>query len=303
MLIFVSENETVMTDIIQNSQGKLIELRNLVVDYSDGDIAIFDHLKSFKGLLDQKTMTNIIAICFSGELTISIDGEEKKISANDVFICPPNIRAEQYKVSNDFDCKVLCLSDHVIQGLLHDRIDIWHETIYSNRFKVISMSETCKQEFVNYHGLIYSKIHNHHTVQYDILHVLIRALLLEICKLLPSVQGQSDDEKPTQGKTLFNKFLKLVSSNDIKRRPITYYSNQLAITPKYLTMLCLKYSDKTASDWIVQYTIEDIRFYLRNSNLSIKEVSAKLGFANMSHFGSYVRKNLGMSPSDFRHNR
>ena len=68
-------------------------------------------------------------------------------------------------------------------------------------------------------------------------------------------------------------------------------------------MLCLKYSNKTASEWIVQYTIEDIRFYLRNSNLSIKEISGKLGFANMSHFGSYVRKHLGVSPTDFRHEK
>ena len=94
-----------------------------------------------------------------------------------------------------------------------------------------------------------------------------------------------------------------MNTSDVKRRPITYYAGKLAITPKYLTMLCLKFSNKTASDWIVQYTIEDIRFYLRNSNLSIKEISAKLGFANMSHFGSYVRKNLGASPSDFRHGK
>ena len=66
-------------------------------------------------------------------------------------------------------------------------------------------------------------------------------------------------------------------------------------------MLCVKYSDKTASDWIIQYTTEEIRFYLKSSNLTIKEISAKLGFSNMSHFGSYVRKHLGVSPNEFRH--
>ena len=102
---------------------------------------------------------------------------------------------------------------------------------------------------------------------------------------------------------LFNRFLGLISNSDIKRQPITYYAGQLAITPKYLTMLCLKYSNKTASEWVVQYTIEEIRFYLKSSNLSIKEISAKMWFSNMSHFGSYVRKHLGVSPTDFRHGR
>jgi AraC-like DNA-binding protein len=107
----------------------------------------------------------------------------------------------------------------------------------------------------------------------------------------------------SQGKMLFDRFLGMVSNNSVKRRPISHYASQLAITPKYLTMLCLKYSDKTASDWIIQYTTEDIRFYLKNSNLSIKEISAKLGFSNMSHFGSYVRKHMGSSPSEYRENK
>ncbi len=292
-----------MTDIIHNSQEKFVEFSNLVVDYSDGDIAIFDHVTNIADLFPLKPMTNIIAMCSSGNLTINIGESNISIKANDVLFCPPNIRLDCCNTSSDFECKILCLSDHIIQGLLHDKIDIWHHAVYINHLNVISMSDVCKEEFTFYYGLILSKIQNHKVVPYEILQALIRALLLEVCHILANTQGQSEDIKPTQGKSLFNRFLKLISNNDVKRRPITYYSSQLAITPKYLTMLCLKYSDKTASDWIVQYTIEDIRFYLRNSNLSIKEISAKLGFANMSHFGSYVRKHLGVSPSDFRHSR
>ena len=68
-------------------------------------------------------------------------------------------------------------------------------------------------------------------------------------------------------------------------------------------MLCLKYSGKTASEWVAQYTVEEIRFFLRSSHLSIKEISARMGFSNMSHFGSYVRKHLGVSPSEYRYNK
>ena len=152
-----------------------------------------------------------------------------------------------------------------------------------------------------YYALIASKLrpssHSHH----EIVPTLIRAFLLDLCQILEDLQDVREEVKLSQGKILFNRFLRLISSSDVKRRPISHYASQLAITPKYLTMLCLKYSDRTASDWIIQYTTEDIRFYLKNSNLSIKEISAKLGFANMSHFGSYVRKHLGVSPSDFRH--
>ena len=54
---------------------------------------------------------------------------------------------------------------------------------------------------------------------------------------------------------------------------------------------------------MAQYTVEEIRYYLKHTELSIKEISAHLGFSNMSHFGSYVRKHLGVSPSEFRYSR
>ncbi len=290
-----------MTDYNHKSQDRFIGFNNLVVDYSDGDIAIFDHVKDVTGFIPNNPVTHIIAMCNSGSLTILNGNTEIVLKADDVIICPPNSQPGICRSSEDFEGKFLCLSDHIIKGLLHDKMHIWHQAVYCNSFNVISMSEVCREEFGNYYHLIHSKIKNHKTVQYEILQAIIRAMLLELCKILASTQGNAEEQKPTQGKSIFNHFLKLITTNEIKRRPITYYASQLAITPKYLTMLCLKYSDKTASDWIVQYTIEDIRFYLKNSNLSIKEVSAKLGFANMSHFGSYVRKHLGMSPSDFRH--
>ena len=91
-----------------------------------------------------------------------------------------------------------------------------------------------------------------------------------------------------------------IYQHEIKHRTVDYYADRLHITPKYLTMLCTKYSGKSASEWITQYTKEDIRQALCHTTLSIKEVCARLGFSNVSFFGSYVRRNFGMSPSKLR---
>jgi AraC-like DNA-binding protein len=193
------------------------------------------------------------------------------------------------------------MSDHIIQNLLSGKFFVWSNAIYMSQLNVVSMSPDCKSEFMAYYNLIRLKIDNNRPKTSEILHAILRALLFELCNGIEETRHLIEDEKKqSQGRMLFNRFLRTLASSEIKRQPISLYASQLAITPKYLTMLCLKYSNKTASDWIVQYTLEDIRYYLRNSNFSIKEVSAKLGFANMSHFGSYVRKHLGASPSDFR---
>lgn len=293
-----------MASAAQTNQKEYTELHHLPIDYYDGDIVILDHVKALNDFSSLRLKNHAIIVCSKGWMKIQTADKTVEIHADDVLLSPQNLSVDHCEFSSDFECKVLSLSEQIIHGMLHDKISVWNHAVFLNETIVVSMTEQCREEFNLYYALISSKIQNHKEAPRDIVQTLIRALLLELCSIVEKnsliIGG---DAKQSQGKTLFNRFLQMISNSEVKRQPITHYSGQLAITPKYLTMLCLKYSNKTASDWIVQYTIEDIRLYLRNSNLSIKEISGKLGFANMSHFGSYVRKHLGVSPSDFRHGK
>jgi AraC-like DNA-binding protein len=293
-----------MANLTPNEQRRFIDFSNLIVDYTDDDVQVYEHARNIASLFPLKNVTNLIAVCTAGTLRIN-DAQPITIRTNDVFFCSPNASFSDFQPSSDFDCMIICLSDHIVRGMLHDRIEVWRNAVYVNQVFQVTLSESCTQELSFYLSLIGMKIKNREQRKpYEILQALVRSLLLELCFMLENTKDKlHENVKLSQGKVFFNRFLGMLSSNDVKRRPINYYAEKLAITPKYLTMLCLKYSDKTASEWIIQYTTEDIRFYLKNSNLSIKEISAKLGFANMSHFGSYVRKHLGASPSDFRHDR
>ena len=75
---------------------------------------------------------------------------------------------------------------------------------------------------------------------------------------------------------------------------------KLCISPKYLTAVCKKNSGKTANEWITEQVLEDIRYYLRQTDLSIKQICDRLGFPNPSFFGKYVKDHFGMTPMEFR---
>lgn len=287
----------------QKDKRRFIEFNNLFVDYAEGDVLVFDNVKDLEKLYPLKSMSDLIVFCTSGKGVVEANDTKLEVSAGDILFCPLQVQIEASQHDDKFNCKALRLSDHIIQGLLRDKAEKWHRAVYTHKANLAHLTEESQEEFEYYFSLIQSKTkvsQGEQQTPYEIVQSLIRAILLELCYLYESVNGMISEQKLSQGKLLFSRFLKLVSSSEVKRQPITEYAGRLAITPKYLTMLCLKYSDKTASQWVIEYTIEDIRFYLRNSNLSIKEISAKLGFANMSHFGSYVRKHLGASPSEFR---
>ena len=286
----------------QNERKRFIEFTNLYVDYTNGDVEIFDNVTDLRSLYPLRQMTNLLLLCTEGKADVKMTNRNTvAVAAGDILFCPPGVSIAKTTNEDGIQCKALLISDHILQGLLRDKAEMWHRSVMNTQQTVIHLSASEQEEFSFYYALIKSKVSKgNQKTPYEIVQALLRVLLLELCYLMTDEANGFTDQKLSQGKILFNKFLNMISQNEVKRQPITQYASQLAITPKYLTMLCLKYSDKTASDWVIQYTLEDIRFYLRNSNLSIKEISAKLGFANMSHFGSYVRKHLGMSPSEFR---
>lgn len=292
-----------MAYVTKSDQIRYIELGSFVVDYKDGDVLVFDSVKDLSPLYPLKSTTMLLAYCTKGWQQFQANGQSYKLSETGILVCPHNTHVTFDGCSSDFDCKVMCISDTLTLSILRDMIGMWHSDSYIQQLNIISMPEPCKEEFDFYYALIRSKLkRNNPTAPYEILLALLRALLLELHYLLKKSDGTAEkqEQKLSQGKMLFNRFLSIVSSSKVKRQPITFYAGQLAITPKYLTMLCLKYSNKTASEWVAQYTVEEIRYYLKSTELSIKEISALTGFSNMSHFGSYVRKHLGVSPSEYR---
>ena len=94
--------------------------------------------------------------------------------------------------------------------------------------------------------------------------------------------------------------LDLLACTEVKKRSISYYAGKLCVTPKYLSTVCKKVSGKTAFEWINDYVVEDIKYFLKYSNKSIKEISEHQDFPNISFFGKYVKTHLGTSPTDYR---
>lgn len=98
----------------------------------------------------------------------------------------------------------------------------------------------------------------------------------------------------------FKQFIRLLSTHYIRERTVNFYANELRITSKYLTTLIKRVSGRSVSEWIDNYVIVEAKLMLKFSDRSIQEIASELNFANQSFFGSYFRRNTGMSPSQYR---
>lgn len=272
-----------------------------MVGYTDGDVAIVDHVKQLTELSPMRPHYHFIILCCKGKAQLSVNGKCLQILQDEVLVSSPHVILDNFLFSPDFECKILCLSDRIIQGLLGKETDIWNRALYVYRLNIVRLPEEDVMQFGLYYALICQKINmEERRFAKETMQTLIKSLLLDLCAILDARLRNPRSEKPTLSRLLFDRFLSMLSAETVKRRPVGYYASQLAVTPKYLTTICESYSNKPASEWINQYVVEDVRYALRNTAMPMKEIADRLGFANTSHFGTYVRRFFGMSPTAYR---
>lgn len=100
--------------------------------------------------------------------------------------------------------------------------------------------------------------------------------------------------------TIFKRFIEIMQTSEKPIHTVCEVAEQLNITPKYFSTVCKQITGRTALDIINSELVKNARLLLLNPNNSVKQVSVRLGFANQSHFGTFMRRNAGMSPLKFR---
>lgn len=107
-------------------------------------------------------------------------------------------------------------------------------------------------------------------------------------------------KRTVESGTLYEQFMQLVHEHCMQQREVQFYANQLHITAKHLNYVCKQNTDVTASEWIQRYAKERIILLLKKKNLTIAEIANQMEFSSRSFFTRYVKKLLGVTPSEFR---
>ena len=295
-----------MEQVIQNVNlldVTAMSVNENLVKYNDDELVIVDNLREIPQLGGGKIDFNVVAACITGCMRLEVSGQPTTVNAQQIFVCHPHVVLSNLMISPDFECKVMCLSDRLLRSILQSQMLIWDNMLYKQRYRIIDIPS---DRFGLYNELRYQWINEENPFKREILVSLLRVALLELCHQLMSKdkdQKAGEDllqEGNSRMETLFHQFLKNIARRRIKKLSVSEYAEELCITPKYLSTVCRTVSEKSPTDWISEYVIEDITHYLKNTELTASQIGIELGFPNASFFGKYVREHLGMSPNEFR---
>ncbi len=89
--------------------------------------------------------------------------------------------------------------------------------------------------------------------------------------------------------------------SQIKGLPtVSQIASKLSLSPKYLSDLLKQETGKTALELIHLYVVSEAKNMLIEGKSSISEIAYKLGFENPPYFSRLFKKEVGVTPKEFR---
>lgn len=293
--------------IIMNKENKIHQInfnkKSDVFDYMDEDIAILLNIGKASNFDIVRFNNLVILFCTEGDIELSVNSIDLHIGASDILVCRPFSIVEQKRRSDNFQGKVISLSTHILKNFVHTGKDTLEKAFYINQNPVIhidgSILDLVKSydQFAHVHLALKERPYRKEVMR-GLMQALIHELLADIERQVPL----KPDNQLRQGDILFGKFIRMLSGKIIKERSVSFYSKELCVTSKYLSTVCKQISGKTALEWISEYVMDNICYYLRYTDMSIKEISDLMEFPNLSFFGKYFKAHSGVSPKQYRKN-
>ncbi len=277
----------------------------LTLDYSDDDLVLINNVKVLVAPPISRLQMNIVAFCTQGRIQFDMNGKPLVFEANQILACPSNFSFSNLMMSPDFEFKALFVSNRMLQGILRARMNSWTNLLYVRKQHLATLGAEEISFLVRFYEMLRTIISSPAETPYkmEVMESLLRGGLIALLGFLLTQTENEDASFPRGRKTseaIFQQFLDLVGNSKVKHLPVEHFARELCVTPKYLSTVCKNHSGKTANEWIREYVLEDIRYYLMQTNLSIKQICALLGFPNSSFFGRYVKEHFGVPPSQLR---
>lgn len=245
----------------------------------------------------------IIGVGTEGETSLTSNLQEFRLKKDSLFIFSPK-HILQVQSNNRFKAHLIVIAPDFLKRI---NIDIKRMTPLFLQFGSLPCMELThaeSQSLRSFISMVEQELKGSETdFSSEIIGGLIAATIYKVGDILThylTEHPEVDSPIHNRAEEYFRQFTELLGEHYKHERSVGFYARQLCITPKYLTTLIKRISGKSVSEWIDNYVILEAKTLLKYSNMSVQEIAYYLNFPNQSFFGSYFKRNAGMSPSQYK---
>ena len=242
----------------------------------------------------------MFVLCMSGMVEASVNLNRISVKGNDVITLTPGTIFQIHNVTGDLKIYFLGFSSQYMKhcGQAHSMLEA---ILFTLGRPVISLKPAGASMLETYlQFLIKMYEHFPEKVRHEISPNLYADIHKGISIMYKSMSG--DRLNMTKSEMLCRNFTQLVLQHYSRMRNVAWYAEQLGITHAYLCATVKQVTGRTCGDIISAMVIMDAKSQLKSTHLSVQDIAESLNFANISFFGKYFKRYVGMSPLEYRNN-
>lgn len=241
-----------------------------------------------------------IMIVTNGTAKLSVNYSSEEICKNSMTFFTPNMVVSLSNADRDFKMNGVCFMPKYFDDLSAYAL-VYNQMISFMNEKNMPIQRLNEKEMDSLETMLklYSDINKEQIHYNGLLIHLSNLLLLRFTEILRSGY-MSDNSKVSHPVEIYREFRKLLISNYRKEHYIQFYSSQLNVSPTYLSRIVRKISCRTVNEHITHMLITEARRLLDCTDMTIKQISYRLGFSDQASFGKFFRSQFGISPTAYR---
>ena len=245
----------------------------------------------------------IIGVGTEGETSLTSNLQEFRLKKDSLFIFSPK-HILQVQSNNRFKAHLIVIAPDFLKRINIDTKRMMPLFLQFGSLPCMELTHAESQSLRSFISMVEQELKGSETdFSSEIIGGLIAATIYKVGDILThylTEHPEVDSPIHNRAEEYFRQFTELLGEHYKHERSVGFYARQLCITPKFLTTLIKRISGKSVSEWIDNYVILEAKTLLKYSNMSVQEIAYYLNFSNQSFFGSYFKRNAGMSPSQYK---
>jgi len=250
-----------------------------------------------KPILPSREISHTIIFITEGSYTTKIGFKEYAISKNDILV---------YQAGAVFSTEDICSQikgytchfhpDILIKEFGNRSLVTNFQFLQNGNYPVIEVKQNAKQALLNIFQRLVTEFTNTDKPNPAIIHSYLYALLTEL-KILYKLENNVGQKAAYQ---ITTQFRMLANKKVTENLRVADFAKLMNISPNHLNKSVKATTFKSASEIINEIKLIEIKYLLYQSNLSISEISYKMGYLDSSYFTRFFKKHEGVSPKKFR---
>lgn len=227
----------------------------------------------------------------------TIDYKEYEVLPNSLFFISPNQVHQFEEWKPLIGGTILFTEDFFL--LNHDSKNTLFELTFLDNFYANPCINLNKKDFAHIKQTIdliiveQKRKDKNPTITQSLLHIL----LAQVQRFI-----NTETEKPISKKylILYKQFKNVLDKHFAENQTVTFYAQQLFITPHHLNLICKAVTAKTASSVIRARSILEAKRLLTFSDYSVSEIATQLNYFDSSYFAKIFKAETNTSPIAFK---